>query len=99
MEVTSITIQNISPKEKGVCAECSIVLDDSLCIHRILIVSGDKGMFIAFPNTGELKCYKNAKRYVDIVHPTHHSMRLYIQNEVLNKYYEELKNIKETSYD
>lgn len=93
MQITKIVTNNISPKESGVCAEFSVTLDDSLCIHKILVVSGEKGLFITFPNTGEMRRFSKAKRYMDIVHPTNNSLRQYIQKEVLIKYNEELEKL------
>lgn len=95
MVVTNITMQDISPKSQGVCGEFSVVLDDSLCIHKILVISGEKGLFIAFPNTGEMRRYQKSKRYADIVHPTNNSLRQMIQQEVLKKYDEELSKLTE----
>lgn len=94
MQITKIVTNSISPKETGVCGEFSVTLDDSLCIHKILVVNGSKGLFITFPNTGEMKRFSKAKRYVDIVHPTNNTLRQYIQEEVLLKYNEELKNLE-----
>lgn len=93
MQITKIVTNNISPKESGVCGEFSITLDDSLCIHKILVVSGEKGLFVTFPNTGEMRRFSKAKRYTDIVHPTNNSLRQYIQKEVLIKYNEELEKL------
>lgn len=93
MQITKIVTNNISPKESGVCGEFSVTLDDSLCIHKILVVSGEKGLFITFPNTGEMRRFSKAKRYTDIVHPTNNSLRQYIQKEVLIKYNEELEKL------
>ena len=93
MQITKIVTNNISPKESGVCGEFSVTLDDSLCIHKILVVSGEKGLFITFPNTGEMRRFSKAKRYMDIVHPTNNSLRQYIQKEVLIKYNKELEKL------
>lgn len=93
MQITKIVTNNISPKESGVCGEFSVTLDDSICIHKILVVSGEKGLFITFPNTGEMRRFSKAKRYMDIVHPTNNSLRQYIQKEVLIKYNEELEKL------
>ena len=87
MNVTNIRVDSISPKDKGICGEFTITLDDLLCIHRVYVINGKKGLFIAFPNTGEMKLYKNNKRYIDIVHPTNRDFRIYIENLVLEKYH------------
>lgn len=94
MVVTKIVTNSISPQERGVCGEFTITLDDSLCIHKILVVNGEKGLFITFPNTGEMKRYTKAKRYIDIVHPTNNSLRQHIQSKVLERYNSEIENLE-----
>lgn len=94
MVVTKIVTNSISPQERGVCGEFTVTLDDSLCIHKVLVVNGEKGLFITFPNTGEMKRYAKAKRYADIVHPTNNSLRQHIQSEVLKQYNDEIKNLE-----
>ena len=93
MIVTSVKVNKIEPKESGVCGEFTIVLDDAICIHKIYAVNGVKGLFITFPNTGEMKLYKKSKRFYDIVHPTNKTVRQMIENEVLSKYREELDKL------
>lgn len=87
MVVTDVKIDKYIPKEAGTCAECTVVLDDALCIHKVLVISGKKGEFIAFPNTGNIKVYKNRKRYIDIVHPINKTLTEDITNQVLNAYH------------
>lgn len=93
MKVTSIRVDSLSPQSKGICGEFTIVLDDAICIHKIYVVNGEKGLFITFPNTGEMKMYKKSKRFFDIVHPTSNSVRKIIEDEVLNRYNEEVSNL------
>lgn len=93
MKVTKIVTNNLTPRDEGVCGEFSIILDNSLCIHKILVVKGKKGLFITFPNTGEMKRFESAKRYVDIVHPISNSLRQYIQSEVLSYYESEIEKL------
>ena len=89
MKITKIVTNNIVDNDSGVCGEFSITLDDSLCIHKILVVNGKKGLFITFPNVGVGSDESGCKRYKDIVHPTNNSLRNYIQEEVI-KYYKEV---------
>lgn len=93
--VTKVVTNNMSPQDRGVCGEFTVTLDDSLCIHRILVVNGEKGMFITFPNAGELKHGSVPKRYIDIVHPTNNTLRQHIQDEVLKHYKDEVGKISE----
>lgn len=86
MQVTKIDFDNYHPKDRGTCAEVSVTLDDCLVIHRVQVISGEKGMFIAMPNTGMTKLLDKKKRYTDLVHPTSKKLSDYIKNEVLNAY-------------
>lgn len=86
MIVTNIKFDKYSPKELGTCAECSVVLDDSLCIHKVMVIKGEKGEFVAFPNTGSMKTFKNRKRYIDIVHPINKTLTEDITSKVLEAY-------------
>lgn len=87
MEVTRVRIDKYEPKERGTCAECSITLDNCLCIHKIAVIMGEKGEFVAFPNTGSIKMYKHRKRYKDIVHPIDKTLTEDIANQVLEAYH------------
>ena len=87
MLVTSVKIDKYTPKEVGICAECSVTLDNSLCIHKISVIMGEKGEFVAFPNTGNIKMFKHRKRYTDIVHPINKTLTEDITNQVLKAYH------------
>lgn len=93
MNVTKVVANNVTPKDRGVCGEFTITLDDALCIHRILVVNGEKGLFVTFPNSGVVRSGSQQKRYVDIVHPTDNILRQHIQDEVLKRYDEEVGKI------
>ena len=90
MEVTKVTIYEYSPQPKGVCAECSIVLDEELCIYKIQIVQGREGLYIKFPNTGLVKFVNGKKRYKDLVRPISNVLRRKI-SEAVYKAYDEYK--------
>ena len=94
MKVTNIIVDSISVKETGVCGEFSIELDNSLCIHKVLVVRGKKGLFITFPNSGSRNKGSDNKRYMDVVHPTNNELRQYIQKKVLDFYESEVSKIE-----
>lgn len=85
MKVTRVKIDSLTPSEK-LKATCTVVLDDSLCIHHIHVIEGDRGLFIGFPNTGSMKLFKKSKRFVDIVHPCSDTLRRDITTAVLEEY-------------
>lgn len=93
MQVTKIEVSNVSPKESGICAEVSIILDNALCVSNIHVINGKKGLFIAFPNTGQMRLHKGSKRYKDIVYPISKSFRQDIESKVLTVYLEKVANL------
>ena len=97
MEITRIRTDSITPRESGICGEFSITLDNIFCVHKIYVINGKKGLFIAFPNTGEMKLYKNCKRYSDIAHPTTQEFRSLIEQKILEQYQVEVDRIKDKS--
>ena len=95
MEITSIKVERVQPKEKGICGEFSVVFDEVLCIHKVHVINGEKGLFIGFPNTGEMRIYKGQQRYFDIVHPITGDFRQYVEETILNKYNSIVADINE----
>lgn len=93
MVITDIRCDNLAPQDLGICGEFTITLDNAICIHKIYVVNGEKGYFITFPNTGEMKMYKKSKRFFDIVHPTNQNTRQMIENEVLQFYKNQIGNL------
>ena len=93
MIVTRVKTDNLTPQDKGICGEFTVYLDDILCIHKVFVINGEKGLFISFPNTGKMSRYANSKRFHDIVHPTKTSLRLHIQDKVLEHYNDEVSKL------
>lgn len=88
MEVTRVKIDEYNPKQTGVCGIATVCLDNELLIHKIQIISGKNGVFVAFPNTGELVITGGNRKYTDIVHPCNESLRLKINDAILKSYKE-----------
>ncbi len=86
MRITKVSIDSYEPKDLGSCAEVSIVIDNAIAIHKIQVINGEKGLFVAMPNTGITKIYNSKKRYEDIVHPVNKKLSEEISNEVLSVY-------------
>lgn len=86
MVVTKVSIDSYTPKSEGTCAEVSVVLDNSLVIHKCSVIKGEKGYFVAMPNTGHTRLYNNQKRYDDLVHPVSKALQAEITTVVLNEY-------------
>lgn len=91
MQITRVVTDSVKPRDSGICGEFSIYLDNEICIHKMKVINGEKGLFVAFPNTGEASTGTNGKRFFDVVHPINNSLRQIIQDKVLEKYHEELQ--------
>ncbi len=85
MRITDIRIRKVSADGK-MKAVVSVTFDDELVIHDIKIIEGREKLFIAMPSRrtaeGEFK---------DIAHPITGTMRETLQNAILAKYEEFLK--------
>jgi len=85
MEVTDVRIRAVK-SESRMKAVSSITLDDEFVIHDIRVIDGHNGLFVAMPSKrtpdGEFR---------DIAHPINSNMRAKIQDAVLAKYEQILK--------
>lgn len=85
MQITDVRIRRIE-KEGSMKAVVSITLDNEFVVHDIKVIQGEKGLFIAMPSRlaadGE---------YRDIAHPINSETRRRMQDIILRKYDELLK--------
>ena len=86
MKVTKVVVYKYNPQPKGVCAECSIVLDEELSIYKIQIMNGKNGLYLKFPNTGMVSVVAGKKRYKDIVRPINNDLRERISTAIFDAY-------------
>ena len=86
MEVTDIRIKRVSTDSR-MKAIVSVTFDNAFVVHDIKIIEGQDKLFTAMPSRktpdGE---------YKDIAHPINSDMRTRLEEEILAKYEEELKN-------
>lgn len=87
MVVTKVQIESYTPKAEGVCAEATIVLDNVLVIHKVCVINGERGYFVALPHTGQTKIVNQHKRYEDLVHPINKTLSEEITKAVLSAFY------------
>lgn len=86
MTITKVKVDSYAPKSSGICAEVTVVLDDILAIHKVSVVRGERGYFVAMPNTGHTKIYNSKKRFEDLVHPLNKGLTSEISDAVLEAY-------------
>lgn len=85
MVVTDIRIRKID-KDGKMKAIVSVTFDDAFVVHDIKVIEGKKGLFIAMPSR------KGADdEFKDIAHPINPEMRNQLQEMILKKYEQKLK--------
>lgn len=86
MQITDIRIKKVSTDSR-MKAIVSVTFDNAFVVHDIKIIEGQDKLFTAMPSRktpdGE---------YKDIAHPINSDMRTELEEEILAKYEEELKN-------
>ena len=89
MKITDVRVRKVA-KEGKMKAVVSITLDDIFVVHDIKVIEGDKGLFIAMPSRKS-----GDGEYRDIAHPISKTTREMIQNRILEKYEEVMKEESE----
>ena len=89
MQTTDIRVRKLT-KEGKMKAVVSVTFDDVFVVHDIKVIDGDKGLFIAMPSRRA-----GDGEYRDIAHPINSDMRDRLQSEILAKYEEAVKEIRE----
>ena len=89
MQITDIGVRKLT-KEGKMKAVVSVTFDDVFVVHDIKVIDGDKGLFIAMPSRRA-----GDGEYRDIAHPINSDMRDRLQSEILAKYEEAVKEIRE----
>jgi stage V sporulation protein G len=85
MEITSINIK-VTKNEAPVCAYCSVIIDDAICIRKIRIIEKNEKFYVFMPS---MKC-KDGK-YSDVCHPINQTARNKLVTAILNTYLAQLK--------
>lgn len=86
MQITDIRIKKVSTDSR-MKAIVSVTFDNSFVVHDIKIIEGQDKLFTAMPSRKTPE-----GEYKDIAHPINSDMRTKLEEEILAKYEEELKN-------
>jgi stage V sporulation protein G len=82
-----ITEVRISLQDDGrLKAFVSITIEDCFAIRGMKIIKGEKGFFVAMPSRR-----RPEGGYQDVVHPINADTRKWLEDIVLQRYYEELE--------
>ena len=85
MQITDIRIRVVSTDSK-MRAVASVTFDDAFVVHDIKVIEGEKGLFIAMPSK---KTRDDEDR--DIAHPINGEMRNALQDAIVERYKQALK--------
>ena len=86
MKITDVRIKRVSTDSR-MKAIVSVTFDNSFVVHDIKIIEGQDKLFTAMPSRKTPE-----GEYKDIAHPINSDMRTKLEEEILAKYNEELKN-------
>lgn len=86
MEITEVRIS--LRDDAKLKAFASITLDDCFVIRGLKIIKGQTGTFVAMPSRK-----RKDGEYQDIAHPINNSTRKWMEDIVLAKYEEEIKQL------
>lgn len=81
MKITETRFYPVKAKDSKIKAYCSVTLDKAICITGIRIISGEKGMFVSFP---QQKGSDN--EYHDTVFPVTKEARESFSKKILDAY-------------
>lgn len=85
MQITDIRIRVVSTDSK-MRAVASVTFDDAFVVHDIKVIEGEKGLFIAMPSKKT-----RDDEYRDIAHPINGEMRNALQDAIVERYEQALK--------
>lgn len=81
MKITDINIRKVK-SNTNIKASVSITLNDCFVINNLKVIEGKYSTFVGMPSKKDIN-----NNYFDIAHPINSETREYIQNYVLNAYY------------
>ncbi len=84
MRITNVQIKKAEQGDMKLRGFATVVVDDSIAIHDIRIIEGDKGFFVAMPSRKS-----NDGVYRDVVHPINQITREMFEKAIIEKYNEE----------
>ena len=85
MQITIVTIKKIEKENSRLKGYCSLVIDNSIAINDIKIITGDKGLFVAMPSR---KTATGGSR--DIAHPINSETRKLFEDAIFEEYNKEV---------
>ncbi len=91
MQITDVRVRIINNESK-MKAVTSVTFDNAFVVHDIKVIEGEKGLFIAMPSKKMA-----TDEYRDIAHPINVEMRQELQECILAKYEEALREADDST--
>lgn|GEM_PF-2859054 len=93
-----VSVSPYQKEESNLRGFASVTVDNVLSIHGIQIVEGEKGLFIAMPQSSKVN-EEGKKIYSDLIYPTTAETRKALSEAVLETYFPEGSTYNETQFD
>lgn len=87
MKITNVNVKIIGEENKSVKAMASFLIDECFAVKNVRIVKTENAMIVAMPSV------KAGDGYEDVAHPINAETRKMVTERVLNKMFEEARNI------
>lgn len=87
MNITDVRVRPVEKADGKMKAVASITINGEFVVHDIKVIEGDKGYFVAMPSKKD-----GNGDYKDVAHPINTATRRTIQDAVLAKYNEVVKD-------
>ena len=87
MNITDVRVRPVEKADGKMKAVASITINGEFVVHDIKVIEGDKSYFVAMPSKKD-----GNGDYKDIAHPINTATRKTIQDAVLAKYNEVVKD-------
>lgn len=91
MKITEVRINLVKNTESTLMAFASITIDDEFVVKGLRVIEGRKGEFVAYPASKG-----DDDNYYENAFPLNKDTRDYIEDEVLNAYYNAKKDAEDT---
>ena len=102
LKITSIRLKKLNKQNSKVIGVASVEFEGDLVVHGIKLVDNDGDRFLSFPNK-KLSRYeynennecKVVNEYSDVVHPSNHAFREYVEKELFKIYDKKVEEVNE----
>lgn len=91
MKVTRVVVDNLYTNELqtdlGVKASVRVIFDNVFEVHRVKVIRGKKGLFVAMPYIQSIIKEDGKKEFLDMAHALTVDFSKHIEKEVLDAYF------------